>query len=140
MLVDPSTGELRFEAATNMEEIMLGIVIPVEGSIAGWIVTHSEPVVVPDTSEDSRWSQKVDQQTSFVTRSILGVPLVTRDKSIGALEALNKRAGDVQPGRRDHPANLWPRKPPSPSSTHASSPSPTRSPRWCTSCARRSTR
>ena len=93
MLVDPSTGELRFEAATNMEEIMLGIVIPVEGSIAGWIVTHSEPVVVPDTSKDSRWSQKVDQQTSFVTRSILGVPLVTRDKSIGALEALNKRTG-----------------------------------------------
>jgi len=93
MLVDPSTGELRFEAATNMEEIMLGIVIPVEGSIAGWIVTHSEPVVVPDTSQDSRWSQKVDQQTSFVTRSILGVPLVTRDKSIGALEALNKRTG-----------------------------------------------
>jgi signal transduction histidine kinase len=93
MLVDPSTGELRFEAATNMEEIMLGIVIPVEGSIAGWIVTHSEPVVVPDTGQDSRWSQKVDQQTSFVTRSILGVPLVTRDKSIGALEALNKRTG-----------------------------------------------
>ena len=93
MLVDPSTGELRFEAATNMEEIMLGIVIPVEGSVAGWIVTHSEPVVVPDTSKDSRWSQKVDQQTSFVTRSILGVPLVTRDKSIGALEALNKRTG-----------------------------------------------
>lgn len=93
MLVDPSTGELRFEAATNMEEIMLGIVIPVEGSIAGWIVTHSEPLVVPDTSKDSRWSQKVDQQTSFVTRSILGVPLVTRDKSIGALEALNKREG-----------------------------------------------
>ena len=93
MLVDPGTGELRFEAATNMEEVMLGIVIPVEGSIAGWIVTHSEPVVVPDTSQDSRWSQKVDQQTSFVTRSILGVPLVTRDKSIGALEALNKRTG-----------------------------------------------
>lgn len=93
MLVDPSTGELRFEAATNMEEVMLGIVIPVEGSVAGWIVTHSEPVVVPDTSQDPRWSQKVDEQTSFVTRSILGVPLVTRDKSIGALEALNKRTG-----------------------------------------------
>jgi signal transduction histidine kinase len=95
MLFDPSSGELRFEAATNMEEgsVMQGIVIPVEGSIAGWIVTHSEPLVVPDTSRDPRWSQKVDQQTAFVTRSILGVPLVTRDKSIGALEALNKRDG-----------------------------------------------
>ncbi len=95
MLFDPTSGELRFEAATNMEEgsVMQGIAIPVEGSIAGWIVTHSEPLVVPDTSRDPRWSQKVDQQTAFVTRSILGVPLVTRDKSIGALEALNKRDG-----------------------------------------------
>ncbi len=95
MLFDPSTGELRFEAATNMEEgsVMLGIAIPVEGSIAGWIVTHSEPLFVPDTSKDPRWSQKVDQETSFVTRSILGVPLVTRDKTLGALEALNQRGG-----------------------------------------------
>jgi signal transduction histidine kinase len=93
MLTDPSTGELRFEAATNMQEVMQGIVIPLEGSIAGAIVTRSEPVFVPDVRRDPRWSQNVDQQTSFVTRSILGVPLITRDKAIGALEAINKREG-----------------------------------------------
>ncbi len=98
MLFDPRSGELRFEATTNEDSAALeGIVIPVEGSIAGWIVTHTEPLVVPDVSRDSRWSQVVDRQTSFVTRSILGVPLVTRDKTIGALEALNKRAGQFTP-------------------------------------------
>jgi signal transduction histidine kinase len=94
LLFDPHSGELRFEATTNIESAaMEGIVVPVESSIAGWIVTHSEPLVVPDTSKDSRWSQQVDQKTAFVTRSILGVPLVTRDKMLGAVEALNKRAG-----------------------------------------------
>jgi signal transduction histidine kinase len=93
MLFDPQTGELRFEAATNLEPALQGIIIPVEGSIAGWIVTHSEPLVVPDTRKDARWNQKVDQATDFVTRSILGVPLVTREKKLGALEAINKRAG-----------------------------------------------
>ena len=94
MLFDPRSGELRFEATTNQVSAELeGIVIPVEGSIAGWIVTHSQPLVVPDTSKDPRWSQVVDQRISFVTRSILGVPLVTREKTLGALEAINKREG-----------------------------------------------
>ena len=94
MLFDPQSGELRFEAATNLKDSGLkGIVVPVEGSIAGWIVTHAEPLVVPDTAKDPRWSQQVDQKTSFITRSILGAPLVTRDKTLGALEAINKRRG-----------------------------------------------
>jgi signal transduction histidine kinase len=94
MLFDPTSGELRFEAATNQDASgPEGLVIPVEGSIAGWIVTHSEPLIVPDVSQDPRWSQVVDQKISFVTRSILGVPLVTREKTLGALEAINKRQG-----------------------------------------------
>lgn len=94
MLFDPVSGELRFEAATNLSPSELqGIVVPVEGSIAGWIVTHSTPLVVPDATKDPRWSHGVDQKTTFITRSILGVPLLTRNKTLGALEALNKRNG-----------------------------------------------
>jgi signal transduction histidine kinase len=94
MLFDPTSGELRFEATTNLSRAELqGIVVPVEGSIAGWIVTHSEPLVVPDTTKDPRWSHRVDQKTAFITRSILGVPLLTRNTTLGALEALNKRDG-----------------------------------------------
>jgi signal transduction histidine kinase len=93
MLFDPQSGELRFEAATNLGSGLKGIVVPVEGSIAGWIVTHAEPLVVPDTAKDPRWSHKVDKKTAFITRSILGAPLITRDKTLGALEALNKRNG-----------------------------------------------
>jgi signal transduction histidine kinase len=93
MLFDPITGELRFEAATNMDPTLQGIVIPVEGSIAGWIVTHAEPLVVSDTRNDPRWNKTVDKVTEFVTRSIVGVPLETRNKTLGALEVLNKREG-----------------------------------------------
>jgi signal transduction histidine kinase len=92
MLFDPLTGELRFEAATNMDPTLQGLAIPVEDSIAGWIVTHSEPLVVPDTSKDPRWNQKADKATEFITRSILGVPLVTHNKVLGALEAINKKS------------------------------------------------
>jgi signal transduction histidine kinase len=94
MLFDPRSGELRFEATTNIESAEFeGLAVPLEGSIAGWIVQHGEPVVVPDTRSDPRWHQAVDTRTDFVTRSILGVPLVARGKTLGVLEAINKSSG-----------------------------------------------
>jgi signal transduction histidine kinase len=94
LLLDPTSDELRFEATTNMRAVDLkGIVVPREASIAGWIVSHSEPLSVADTRVEARWNPRVDEMTAFSTRSILGVPLIARDKTIGVLEALNKRDG-----------------------------------------------
>lgn len=95
MLADPQTGELRFEATTNIESAQMeGLVIPIDNSIAGWIFTNAQPLIVPDTSQDPRWNRNVDTRISFVTRSILGVPLVTRGKAIGVLQTLNKISGE----------------------------------------------
>lgn len=94
MLFDPHSGELRFEATTNWTAAdHERIVVPQEGSIAGWIVEHSQPLVVPDTRADPRWNRTVDERTDFTTRSILGVPLIAREKTIGVLEAINKTDG-----------------------------------------------
>lgn len=94
LLVDSRSGELRFEATTShAASAMEGLIIPMEGSLAGWIVGHGESLVVHDTSQDTRFFQGVDKATSFTTRSLLGVPLQTKTKTIGVLEALNKRTG-----------------------------------------------
>jgi signal transduction histidine kinase len=94
LLLDPGTDELRFEATTNLRAIELeGISVPREGSIAGWIVSHGERLLVPDTGSDTRWNPRMDEMTAFHTRSILGVPLSARDQTIGVLEALNKQEG-----------------------------------------------
>jgi signal transduction histidine kinase len=94
LLLDARTGELRFEATTNMEAGQVDrVAVPLEGSIAGWIFQNSETLVVPDTRADPRWHARVDQQTAFDTRSILGAPLVVHGRTIGVLEALNKQTG-----------------------------------------------
>lgn len=94
MLADPQTGELRFEATTNIESAQMeGLVIPIDNSIAGWIFTNAQPLIVPDTSQDPRWNRNVDSRIAFVTRSIIGVPLINRGKAIGVLQALNKTNG-----------------------------------------------
>jgi len=89
LLVDRKSGQLYFEAATNLPGIH-SIVVPMKDSVAGWVVRTGEPIVVPDVSNDPRFYRKADEQSAFTTRSILAIPLNTRNKVIGVLEAINK--------------------------------------------------
>jgi signal transduction histidine kinase len=92
MLIDQSTGELRFEAASDMSMgAMEAIVIPLEGSLAGWVVQHGEPVLVEDTRNEPRFFKRVDDTIEFRTRNLLGVPMSAHNKVIGVVEAINKR-------------------------------------------------
>jgi signal transduction histidine kinase len=95
LLVDRTTGKLHFEAATNLPGIH-SIVVPLEGSIAGWVVQKGESLIVDDAQNDPRFdfSSKADAQSTFTTRSILAVPLFSRDTVIGVLEAVNKVGGN----------------------------------------------
>jgi len=93
LLVDRKSGQLYFEAATNLQGVR-SIVVPMEGSVAGQVVQTGESLVVQDVSKDPRHAyRRTDEQSGFVTRSILAVPLIIRDKVIGVLEAMNKRQG-----------------------------------------------
>jgi len=92
LLLDRGSGELYFEAATNLPGIR-SIRVPMEDSIAGWVVQAGEPLVVPNVLEDPRFYRQADEQSAFTTRSILAVPLIAGGKVIGALEAVNKEGG-----------------------------------------------
>ena len=100
LLVDPATGELRFEAASNLSgSAMAAIPVPMEGSLAGWVATHGVPELVEDARSDSRWFANVDKRLSFTTRNLLAVPMKLQDTVIGVVEAINKR--DDEPWTQD---------------------------------------
>lgn len=91
MLLDPTSGELRFEAAPWFQRDQLKTVaVPLDKSIAGWIFCNAAPLVIADAKNDPRVYRQVDQSIEFETRSILGVPLMLKDKPIGVIEAVNK--------------------------------------------------
>jgi GAF domain-containing protein len=91
LLLDKKTGELHFEAARGIKgKEVKPIVVPLDNSIAGWVVKEGEPLLIPDVRKDPRHYHQVDDMTKFSTRSILGVPLRVKDKVIGVLEVLNK--------------------------------------------------
>ncbi len=94
LLYDNTARQLYFQVATNIDEpTMRGLVVPLEGSIAGWIVINQKPVRIDDVHEDSRHFGDIEQRTGFPTHSILGIPLITKNKVVGVLEALNKKDG-----------------------------------------------
>jgi signal transduction histidine kinase len=94
LLYDDASMQLYFQVSTNLDEpTRRGIIVPLEGSIAGWIVNNRKPVRITDVHTDPRFFGDVAQTTGFTTESILGVPLVTKNKIVGVLEALNKQKG-----------------------------------------------
>jgi signal transduction histidine kinase len=94
LLYDQNKQELYFEASTNLKTPQIrGIIVPVASSIAGWIVTNRQPIMLSDVTHDSRHYTMITQVTETPTTSLLGVPLITKDKVIGALETINKQAG-----------------------------------------------
>jgi len=98
LLYDPQSEHLIFKAATNRSlDQFEHIAVPIDNSVAGWIFTRHEPLVVADVLNDSRFFQDVDIVTDFRTRSILGVPLLTKDKTIGVIEVINRSKGVFQP-------------------------------------------
>jgi signal transduction histidine kinase len=64
----------------------------VDEGIAGWVVQTGKPRVVQDVRKEKRFSDKYDKLTGFKTRSMVCVPLILRDKPIGALQVLNKKS------------------------------------------------
>ena len=62
--------------------------------VAGWVLRENRPVVIQDASKDDRFFKGIDLQESFVTKSMICIPLRTRKGLIGVIYALNKLEGE----------------------------------------------
>jgi signal transduction histidine kinase len=95
LLYDQHRKDLRFEVATDMDDpLMRGISVPVDSSLAGWIVTNRRPVLIADVEKDSRHFDQVGISVNMKIKTLLGVPLINKENVIGALEAINKQSGE----------------------------------------------
>jgi diguanylate cyclase (GGDEF)-like protein len=94
LMVDEEKQELVFEAALGAKGREVAAIRPKLGEgVAGWVAETGKPAIVNDVQRDPRFAPHVDAKTSFATRSILCAPLVSRGRTIGVLEILNKRGG-----------------------------------------------
>ena len=91
-LNDEQTGELYSRVAQGNFQREIRILNT--SGIAGHVFTARESMIVHEAYKDERFNRAVDEQTGFVTRNILCVPIRTvKDEVIGVAQALNKKKG-----------------------------------------------
>lgn len=94
MIINHREKVLEFVVATGEKGQRLEtITVPLGEGIAGWVAVHGQPQIVNDTRKDPRFTGKVDQESGFVTRQILAVPMMLDGEIIGVLEVINTRDG-----------------------------------------------
>lgn len=94
LLLDKQSGDLIFSYASGPAgHQLLGQRLPAGVGIAGYVANSGESAIVNDTRGDGRFYSDKDDETGFVTRSLLAVPLRGIDGIQGVIEVMNKRDG-----------------------------------------------
>lgn len=93
-VVDASTGDLVVKYAWGeVSDKIIGLRLDSGQGVVGWVVKHSEDLIVPYPGLDARFFEGVDEITGFSTRSILCGSIRANGRTIGAIEVLNKNEG-----------------------------------------------
>ncbi len=103
-LVDKQTNELVYEIAEGIgSDKILGLRLPSNHGIGGWVMEHGEPALVQDTSQDPRFFRQADERTGHDTRAIICAPLQVKGEVLGTIQAINPRQGTFT----EDDLNLW---------------------------------
>jgi GAF domain-containing protein len=92
-LHDPATDRLVFQvAAGERGEGVVGLAIDASQGVAGYAFSTGQPLALSDVERDARFGRATAEQTGYVPRSLIAVPLVDDEGVLGVLEVLDKRA------------------------------------------------
>ncbi|HKB28653.1 MAG TPA: GAF domain-containing protein [Candidatus Limnocylindrales bacterium] len=92
-LYDAASDRLVFEVASGEQgQGVIGLSIAPDQGIAGYVFRTGQALALSDVARDARFGRAVAEQTAYVPRSIVAVPLVSDDRTIGVLEVLDKRS------------------------------------------------
>jgi len=90
-LLDEDADELVFEAlAGEGEQALLGTRIPSSTGIAGWTLVTGQPLLIEDLSSDPRFARDVAEQTGYVPKGLMSVPLLHEERVLGVLQVLDR--------------------------------------------------
>ncbi len=93
LLLDEEANELVFEAVVGEgEESLLGKRFPAGSGVAGWVLATRTPLVLEDVERDPRFAKDVAQDSGYVPRGLMAVPLLHDERALGVLEVLDRQA------------------------------------------------
>jgi GAF domain-containing protein len=91
VLLDEGSQELSLEIMSAEEGQRRGpFRVKLGQGVVGWVVQNAQSLCVNDVAEDPRFRASCDEAIGSHNRSVLCVPLLAKDRVIGAIEAINK--------------------------------------------------
>jgi GAF domain-containing protein len=87
-LLDADADELVFAVVSGGGEI-LGTRIRVGQGIAGCVAASGQPIAVDDVREDPRFARSVAEDSGYMPRAIVAMPVETEDEVLGVIELLD---------------------------------------------------
>lgn len=90
-LVDPATNELVYEAAEGVGSgQIIGLRLPSNQGLSGWVMEHAEPALVHNTAEDPRFRDRLGvKRTGYETRAMICAPMQFKGRVLGTIQAIN---------------------------------------------------
>jgi HD-GYP domain-containing protein (c-di-GMP phosphodiesterase class II) len=94
LLVDERTKDLFFEVALGeKEDRVKQMRLKMGEGIAGWVAANDQQALINDVQNDPRYFRRAQTITDFVTRNMVCVPVRSKGRVIGVLQAINKKKG-----------------------------------------------
>jgi len=102
LLEDKETGGLLFHFCTGTKkDKLLSLRMNKGKGVCGYVFETSKSLVENDPENSKFFSHKVDKESHFITRNLLCVPLIIKEKTIGVIELVNKIEGNFTEGDVD---------------------------------------
>ena len=73
---------------------IIGLSLPVGAGIIGDVVAKDDTRFIADCTTDPSFNSEVDDETGFLTRSMICAPISGNGKQFGALQIINKSSGN----------------------------------------------
>ena len=79
-----------FEAVSGYgAKELLGRRLPARAGVAGSVLMSGEPIVVDDVTRDPRFAREAAESLGYMPTSLMAVPLIVGDDTLGVLEVLD---------------------------------------------------
>jgi len=91
-LIDEATGDLVLEKTSHKKENSgrrKKIRLKSGEGIAGWVAHEGIPIVLPDVSQDDRFSRRIDSSSRHEAKSLMCVPIRSKGNILGVFEIIN---------------------------------------------------
>ena len=91
MLLDTDTEELVFAAVSGEgERELVGRRFPASTGVAGWVLSSRTPLVIEDVQSDPRHARDFAEDTGYVPKGLMAVPLLDEELVLGVLQVLDR--------------------------------------------------